>query len=71
MQALGFVDAVWSDDGDSFMLRCGMLMKQHNQGNTNVRNHICTYRVDTSCGNMTSIAKGCILFEMLAGFDYM
>lgn len=71
MQALGIVDAVWSDDGDSFMFGCRTLMKQHKQGNANVKDHIRIYRAEDVLQKHDLDRESLVLFALLAGGDYV
>lgn len=71
MQALGIVDAVWSDDGDSFMFGCGTLVKQHKQGNSNVKDHVRIYHAADILPKHDMDRESLVLFAVLAGGDYV
>lgn len=71
MQALGIVDVVWSDDGDTFMFGCGTLMKQHKLGNTNVKDHVRIYHAREILEKHDLDSESLVMFAMLAGGDYM
>lgn len=71
MQALGIIDIVWSDDGDSFTFGAQALMKQHKQGNSNVKDHVRIYRAETILRNHDMDRESLVLFAMLAGGDYV
>ena len=43
LQQLGIVDAVWSDDGDSFMIGCQKLIRQHKVDGKRIADHIRVY----------------------------
>ncbi len=47
LQAIGVVDAVWSDDGDALMFGCTTLIRQHKVDGKAVQDHIRVYRADT------------------------
>lgn len=70
LQRLGVVDAVWSDDGDSFMFGCNTLIKAHKVGGKRVDDHIRIYRADTIAEKLDFDADSLVLFALLAGGDY-
>lgn len=70
MQALGIVDAVWSDDGDSFMFGCEILIKQHKQGSKIVKDHVRIYRAEDIRHKHDMDRESLVLFALLAGGDY-
>ena len=70
MQALGIVDAVWSDDGDALMFGCGTLIRQHKEGGKIVKDHVRIYQADTIREKYDLDSDSLVLFALLAGGDY-
>jgi holliday junction resolvase YEN1 len=71
LQALGIVDAVWSDDGDALMFGCTTLIRQHKQNGERVKDHVRIYRADRILQEHDFDADSYVLFAMLAGGDYV
>jgi Holliday junction resolvase YEN1 len=70
LQALGVVDAVWSDDSDTLMFGCGTLIRQHKTGNARVKDHIRVYQAKAIQDKYDLDADGLVLFAVIAGGDY-
>ena len=70
LQALGVVDAVWSDDGDALMFGCGTLIRQHKTGNERVKDYIRVYQAKAIQDKYDLDADGLVLFAVLVGGDY-
>ena len=70
LQALGVVDAVWSDDGDALMFGCGTLIRQHKTGNERVKDYIRVYQAKALQEKHDLDPDGLVLFAVLAGGDY-
>ena len=70
LQALGIVDAVWSDDSDALMFGCGTLIQQHRVGKRKVEGHIRVYQARALLEKHDLDSDGFVLFAMLAGGDY-
>lgn len=77
LQRLGVVDAVWSDDGDSFMFGCGTLVKAHKERDERgggqqqrVADSIRVYHATTIREQLGLDADSLVLFALLAGGDY-
>ncbi|EME47462.1 hypothetical protein DOTSEDRAFT_166539 [Dothistroma septosporum NZE10] len=70
LEKAGIVDAVWSDDGDSFMFGCQTLIKQHKVGGKRISDHVRIYRAETIARENDFDANSFVLFAVLAGGDY-
>ncbi|KAF2159574.1 hypothetical protein M409DRAFT_60648 [Zasmidium cellare ATCC 36951] len=70
LQRLGIVDAVWSDDGDSFMFGCNTLIKAQRAHGELVKDHIRVYKADAMAEKLDFDADSLVLFALLAGGDY-
>lgn len=70
LQALGVVDAVWSDDGDALMFGCGTLIRQHKENGKPVKDMVKVYRADAILDKHDLNAESLVLFALLAGGDY-
>lgn len=70
LQALGIVDAVWSDDGDALMFGCGTLIRQHKNGSGIVKDYIRVYQASALLEKYDLDPDGLVLFAVLAGGDY-
>ena len=70
LQALGIVDAIWSDDGDAFMFGCGTLIKQHKIAGKIVKDHIKVFSAEMIREKFDLDSDSLVLFAMLAGGDY-
>lgn len=70
LQQLGIVDAVWSDDGDSFMFGCGTLIKAHKVNGKRVDDSVRIYQASEIFQKHGLDAEGFTLFALLAGGDY-
>lgn len=70
LQRLGVVDAVWSDDGDSFMFGCTTLIKAHKTNGKRVDDQIRVYTADSIAETRDLNANSFVLFALLAGGDY-
>ena len=70
LQALGVVDAVWSDDGDALMFGCGTLIRQHKTGNERVKDYIRVYEAKALEDKYDLDPDGLVLFAVLSGGDY-
>ncbi|EME85424.1 uncharacterized protein MYCFIDRAFT_206519 [Pseudocercospora fijiensis CIRAD86] len=70
LQRLGVVDAVWSDDCDSFMFGCTTLIKQHRKPGNGCLGQVSIYEASTILPNLDLDADSLVLFAVLAGGDY-
>ncbi|KXT09011.1 hypothetical protein AC579_7869 [Pseudocercospora musae] len=72
LQRLGVVDAVWSDDGDSFMFGCTTLIKEHKKDGKKdgCLGKVSIYKAPTILRNFDLDADSMVLFAVLAGGDY-
>lgn len=70
MQAMGIVDAVWSDDGDALMFGATTLIKQHKENGKPVKDHVRVYRADSILEKYQFDTDSLIMFAMTSGGDY-
>ncbi|CAK4032620.1 unnamed protein product [Lecanosticta acicola] len=70
LQQLGIVDAVWSDDGDSFMFGCTTLIKAHKVGGQRINDYVRIYQASRILEQHNFDADSFVLFALLAGGDY-
>lgn len=78
LNQLGIVDAVWSDDGDTFMFGCQTLIKQHmiggkivtSKSNEGPLGMVKVFTIDYLRDHLDLDADSLVLFAMLAGGDY-
>lgn len=71
LQALGVVDAVWSDDGDALMFGCTTLIRQHKDNGERVKDHIRVYRAEDILAKYDLDPDSLVLFAILSGGDYV
>ena len=70
LQALGVVDAVWSDDGDSLMFGCTTLIRQHKVGKERIKDYIRVHEAKALLDKHDLDSHSLVLFAILAGGDY-
>ncbi|KXT05469.1 hypothetical protein AC578_10974 [Pseudocercospora eumusae] len=72
LQRLGVVDAVWSDDCDSFMFGCTTLIKEHQKAGQkkDCLGKVRIYKASTILRNFDLDGDSLVLFAVLAGGDY-
>jgi Holliday junction resolvase YEN1 len=70
LQALGVVDAVWSDDSDALMFGCDTLIQQHKIRKKMVQGHIKVYQAKTLLEKHDLDPDGFFLFAVLTGGVY-
>ncbi|KAF7195434.1 DNA repair protein RAD2, partial [Pseudocercospora fuligena] len=70
LQRLGVVDAVWSDDGDSFMFGCTTLIRKHGTDSGNCMRMVRIYRSSTILERFDMDSDSLVLFAVLSGGDY-
>ena len=70
LQALGVVDAVWSDDGDALMFGCTTLINQHKVGKDRIKDQIRVYKAEAILEKHGLDRDGLVLFAILSGGDY-
>ncbi|KAK2773288.1 hypothetical protein CKAH01_03748 [Colletotrichum kahawae] len=71
LQRLGLVDAVWSEDGDTFMFGCTVVVRNLLKSNgTKSKEEARVFRL-SDVEQKTGISrKGLVLYAMVAGCDY-
>lgn len=70
MQALGIVDAVWSDDSDTFMFGATCKIEAHKENGKRVQGKVRIHRSETILQQHGLNKESLILFALLAGGDY-
>lgn len=66
LQALGIVDAVWSDDSDALTFRCDTLIQQHKTSKKLVQGHIRVYQAKALLEKHDLDPDSLVLFAVLA-----
>lgn len=77
LQRAGLVDAVWSEDGDSLMFGCGVLISNHRTpnakkagGTEKSRDLVRVHRAQDIEREFGLDVNGLVMFAMLSGGDY-
>ncbi|KAI1760472.1 PIN domain-like protein [Hypoxylon sp. FL1150] len=72
LQQLGIVDAVWSDDSDTFMFGCTVLVQFHKlEGHDfNSEDTVLVYRADSLLSHSNLTKEGLLMHAVLVGCDY-
>lgn len=72
LQQLGIVDAVWSDDSDTFMFGCTVLVQFHKpEGHDfNSEDIVLVYTVDGLLRRSNLTKEGLLMYAILVGCDY-
>ena len=74
LNELGVVDAVWTDDRDTFMFGAKVLIKEHRESRGNAgkksNNLVRIYRADDIERKHRINRQGLVLFALLSGGDY-
>lgn len=70
LQRLGVVDAVWSDDCDSFMFGCEVMIRAHKVQNQRVEDTIRIYRASDFKNRLDFDQDSFLMCAMTAGGDY-
>ncbi|KAF2758679.1 PIN domain-like protein [Pseudovirgaria hyperparasitica] len=70
LQELGIVDAVWSEDGDSFMFGCTLLLRDFREDNKKSDTHVRVHRAEELKTRYGIDREGLVLFALANGCDY-
>ncbi|KAI1411191.1 PIN domain-like protein [Hypoxylon sp. FL1857] len=72
LQALGVVDAVWSDDSDTFMFGCTTLVQFHKPEESEFKSEdlVLVYTADSVIERSKLSREGLIMYAILVGCDY-
>lgn len=68
LQELGVVDAVWSDDSDTFMFGCTTLVQFHKPEGS--EDTVLTYTADSLVHRSGLTREGLVMYAILVGCDY-
>ncbi|OTA55277.1 PIN domain-like protein [Hypoxylon sp. EC38] len=72
LEALGVVDAVWSDDSDTFMFGCTTLIQFHKPEGSEFKSEdqVLVYTADSIIERSKLSREGLIMYAILVGCDY-
>ncbi|KAI1136774.1 PIN domain-like protein [Hypoxylon sp. FL0543] len=72
LQALGVVDAVWSDDSDTFMFGCTTLVQFHKPEGSEFKSEdlVLVYTAESITSRSKLSREGLIMYAILVGCDY-
>lgn len=70
MQAMGIVDAVWSDDSDTFMFGATCKIEAHKENGKRVQGKVRIHQSEKILADHGLDSDSLVLFALLAGGDY-
>lgn len=72
LQKLGVVDAVWSDDSDTFMFGCTVLIQFHKPQGHEFKSEdtVLVYKADSLISRSNLTREGLLMYALLVGCDY-